>query len=46
MIMLNRSSERILNLSRNIGVVDLLRTNEDVIEIVVNNIMYSSINEQ
>ena len=34
-IILNRSSERIFNQSRYIGVVDLLRRNEDVIDIIV-----------
>ena len=43
MIMLNRSSERIFNPSRYIGVFDLLRRNEDVIEIMVINLIYSLI---
>ena len=43
MIMLNHSSERIFNPSHYIGVVDLLRRKEDVIEIIVNNLIYSSI---
>ena len=40
MIMLNRSSGRIFNPSRYIGEVDLFRSNEEVIEIIVNNLMY------
>ena len=43
MVMLNRFSERIFNPSCYIGVVDLLRRNEDVIKIIVNNFMHSSI---
>ena len=45
MIMLNHSSESI-NPSRHIGVVDLLRGNENIIEIIVNNLKYSSISKQ
>ena len=43
--MLNRSSEMIFNPSHFISVVDVLRRNEDVIEIIVNNLMYSSKSE-
>ena len=43
MIMLNRSSEWIFNPRCHIGVVDLLRINEDAIEIIIINLMYSSI---
>ena len=43
MIMLNSSSERIFNSSRYISIVDLLRRNEDVSKIIVNNLMHSSI---
>ena len=37
MIMVNHSSERSFNQSRYVGVVDLLRSNEDIIEILVHN---------
>ena len=46
MIIINRPSKMISNPSRYIGVVDLLRRNEGVIEIIVSNLMYSSISLQ
>ena len=41
--MVTSSSERNINPSRYTGVVDLLRRIDDVIEIIANNLMYSSI---
>ena len=45
MIILNRSSEKSINPSRYKGAVDLLRRNEDVIEIIVHQLANASIDK-